>query len=649
MCNVINIFAMKRNILLTLVVIVGVLLTSLTYAQNVGIGIATPQRKLDINGDLRIRTLVPSTTPYNNTYSVLVRDGNGDVTGVNFTGNVNHVLRGNGTFGPSPGIDHDWYEVGTTNPPNNINDNIYTQGNVGIGTAAPAGRLHVVGDYILYSKTGNLVGITQQQVGGPFTMELLTEDAAGLLATRILLRGGANDADIEFYRGARGAETLSMLIDGATGNVGIGTNAPSHTLHVVGQTRVTSLSGTGTRPVYATNIGVLTTTAPVPDVFWRTTGNDGITATHFLGTINNADLNIRTNNTLRFRIENFGARLRANDNGTAAAPNYSWIADPDIGMYRSGVNQLSFSTAGSERVRIDGVGRMHIGAPIVPTYVGSTWRLGVEGLGGDDYVIYARQTQNRTSWSGAVAGHVAAGNAHLAGEFLNEGTYIYATGIAAGVGNVVVMQEKSAATFIDDNGNGGDGDHVVYMISRQLSANSGVLYLEDDYGLGSAVWRVGYWTGIAYRKIVGSGTVSTVVKDVNNKDVMLMAPEAPENLFMDLGVAQLANGKAIVKLDPNLSKNIAVDEKHPLRVFITIEEGWKQCGAYGVTEKTKDHFVVETEKPCNATFTYMVVANRADEYIPGKGWARYSQERWPVFDPPPVNAKLKYPERENDE
>ena len=240
-------------------------------------------------------------------------------------------------------------------------------------------------------------------------------------------------------------------------------------------------------------------------------------------------------------------------------------------------------------------------------------------------------------------------NARIGAQFYYDGTATDGVGLAVGRKNIVSApaNDPVAATFVDDTPN--DGNIVVTMRSRWLDGSKGILYLSEGGNTPTVSWYVGYWTGATYRKITGSGSVSTVVKDVNNKDVMLMAPEAPENLFMDLGVDQLTNGKAIVQLDPNLSKNITVDDKHPLRVFITIEEGWKQCGAYGVTEKNKDHFVVETEKPCNASFTYMVVANRADEYVPGKGWARYSEERWPVFDPPPTKAKLRYPESKNDE
>lgn len=39
--------------------------------------------------------------------------------------------------------DHDWYQVGTSSAPTNINSNIYRQGNVGIGLTSPGSPLHV--------------------------------------------------------------------------------------------------------------------------------------------------------------------------------------------------------------------------------------------------------------------------------------------------------------------------------------------------------------------------------------------------------------------------------------------------------------------------------------------------------------------------
>lgn len=45
--------------------------------------------------------------------------------------------------GSSP--DADWFEEGTTSPPNAITDNIFTQGNVGIGIDTPTQKLHLAG------------------------------------------------------------------------------------------------------------------------------------------------------------------------------------------------------------------------------------------------------------------------------------------------------------------------------------------------------------------------------------------------------------------------------------------------------------------------------------------------------------------------
>jgi len=44
---------------------------------------------------------------------------------------------------PSGAADADWYEVGTTSPPDDITDNIYTHGNVGIGAPIPGAKLDV--------------------------------------------------------------------------------------------------------------------------------------------------------------------------------------------------------------------------------------------------------------------------------------------------------------------------------------------------------------------------------------------------------------------------------------------------------------------------------------------------------------------------
>ena len=55
-----------------------------------------------------------------------------------------------------------------------------------------------------------------------------------------------------------------------------------------------------------------------------------------------------------------GARITST-NGVAAGPAFTFNDDADTGMFRAAANQLAFSTAGSERVRIDASGRVGIG------------------------------------------------------------------------------------------------------------------------------------------------------------------------------------------------------------------------------------------------------------------------------------------------
>jgi len=93
---------------------------------NVGIATPSPSEKLDVNGKVRIRDL-----PVGGAINTMVV---ADATGVLHKNDGSWLL------------DKDWFEVGTTDPPNNINDDIYTYGKVGIGTADPSSELEVMGD-----------------------------------------------------------------------------------------------------------------------------------------------------------------------------------------------------------------------------------------------------------------------------------------------------------------------------------------------------------------------------------------------------------------------------------------------------------------------------------------------------------------------
>lgn len=146
---------------------------------------------------------------------------------------------------------------------------------------------------------------------------------------------------------------------------------------------------------------------------WTTIGNSGTNPTNnFIGTTDDVDFRIRTNNALRFNFTNNG-RLRAYDNGLIAQPTYSWMGDEDTGMWRPAANTLDFSTTGISRIRINDNGNVGInntaapalltvlGTRNVPSFPGTTstgvFRVGVNGLEGLD-IGKTDGTGNFSAW-----------------------------------------------------------------------------------------------------------------------------------------------------------------------------------------------------------------------------------------------------------
>ena len=234
-----------------------------------------------------------------------------------------------------------------------------------------------------------------------------------------------------------------------------------------------------------------------------------------------------------------------------------------------------------------------------------------------------------TSASGT--GVVGAGNSSATVSTLAGGSGGAFTGATAGVygyastasnGTGVIGVGNNGAVQTDANGSGGafsGSTDAVYAYATSTSqgaaaiktynaATAGNVYVNylSDGALGSA--------GTSY-KIIGTGTVSTIVKDINNKTVALHAPEAPEIYFEDYGEGLLINGKAHINIDPVFTKNILVNEKHPLRVFVQL---YGDCKGVFVSNTSANGFdVTELQGgTSNTPFQWHIVCNRADEYLP---------------------------------
>lgn len=329
---------------------------------------------------------------------------------------------------------------------------------------------------------------------------------------------------------------------------------------------------------------------------WKILGNANTTSgTNFLGTTNAQALDFRTNNTLRFRIAN-GDQVQANANGTATAPFYSWVANTGMGFWRAGANILATSTAGVERMRVMSTGTILINDP------SQTWDYGKLSVFGDF---------NSSIAKGGIA-PLTSVNANQIG-----------TGAAFGNGGNLGVLPALGSGLSSVGYNIG-----VFTTTDSPYAVTGVL-IQD---IINAQWNVGEWTGSAYRKIIGPGSVNTVVKDINDKNVLLSAPEAPENLFMDFGIGKLQNGKTYIEIDPNFTKNIIVNDKYPLKVYIQVEG---QCNGVYVSNKSANGFdVIELNNgTSNISFSYSIVAQRGNEIYKDEDGniireANY-QERWP--------------------
>ncbi len=204
------------------------------------------------------------------------------------------------------------------------------------------------------------------------------------------------------------------------------------------------------------------------------------------------------------------------------------------------------------------------------------------------------------------------------------------TGII-GAGNNVA----SGGNYLVAGSGGAFTGNTTGIYAKYISTSNGsaALYTVDNVG---NVVAVNSYSGGAQYKIIGSGTVSTVAENTDNKSkVVLHAPEAPEILFEDYGNGELVSGKAHVNIDPIFSKNIVVNDKHPLRVFIQLEG---DCNGVYVTGKSKTGFdVVELQKGnSNVSFQWHIVCNRANEDL-GNGKISYNEDM--RFEQAPISMQ----------
>lgn len=262
---------------------------------------------------------------------------------------------------------------------------------------------------------------------------------------------------------------------------------------------------------------------------------------------------------------------------------------------------------------IFGVVGLAIGGALPPAI---SENIGVYGSGGKAGIVgsYNGQLYNATTLLSSAVFGISGSNAGYAVSGVNTA----ATGIAV-VGIGANCLTRFGATTI--NGTGGDFNGLAYgLFVKEDSVNkTGVvaaIYTEDN--AGNSVY-INEWNSNTQYKINGVGTmpVSCTIKNLNNEQVTLHAPETPEFYIEDYGEGKLNQGSAHIDIDPILAKNIAVSEKHPLRVFIQLYDN-ESCKGVVVKNRSAAGFdVVELEGgSSNTPFMWHIVCNVKDEVKP---------------------------------
>jgi len=277
-------------------------------------------------------------------------------------------------------------------------------------TSGSGGKPHVVLD----ATASNAIGASSS-----FSIST-TSESANTLSKRLNIN---NIGDISFYEDT--GTTPKLFWDASAESLGIGTSSPAtnRSLHVSSAPQNQArFERTGASTVQIEFQDSTTTNQP-------SLGGDG------------DSLTFRTSFTERMRIDssgrvgigmtaNSGCLLNVNDHiraensaflagrETAALPAFAFHDDTDTGMFNVASNILAFSTAGTERLRIDSSGNLLVGTSSLVGLT-SAGSLHIKAGGGGPYVI---NCQNKDTGGGASQIQFKDGSGDVCGAIISNAT-----------------------------------------------------------------------------------------------------------------------------------------------------------------------------------------------------------------------------------
>jgi hypothetical protein len=174
-----------------------------------------------------------------------------------------------------------------------------------------------------------------------------------------------------------------------------------------------------------------------------------------------------------------------------------------------------------------------------------------------------------------------------------------------------------------------------------VTQNAGVFGYCSWFGRGS---YLSLYNGTYYKTIsTGAATNSCSVPDLNGNMVCMHAPETPEAYFQDFGQGQLVNGKC--HIDPIFAKNVTINDKHPLRVFIQLEDN-EYCLGVVIKNKTATGFDVAElgGGTSNTPFQFFVTCNMSDSEGPNGMMSKFADLRFEAA--PIIEPTMEHPKKE---
>jgi hypothetical protein len=295
----------------------------------------------------------------------------------------------------------------------------------------------------------------------------------------------------------------------------------------------------------------------------------------------------------------YGGYFKTSGNGTGWRYGVHSLTEANNDIFAVAVNGevknygSGSATGASFIARADGTGdKFGIGARAENDGSSYTYGVATSAFNSGNGTIYGVYTDaHSTGFGKTYGGHFLANSNADSSAF---GLYADAEGYSKAGWSVygIYARAKNNGTGSTIGGNfvgqtGGTGPHYGVYAMELLGGSGAAIYANGDFA--------------------ASGTKSAVMR-TSKGTVLMYAMESAEVWFEDFGEGKLTNGQAHIELDPVFLETVTIDNDHPMKVFIQLND---DC--YGTYVKTSSagFDVHELQRgTSDASFTYRVVAKR---------------------------------------